>query len=220
MLRWKPLTDRASSVSDPEKTRPVLVIGATGYIGGRLVPKLLELGYTVRVMGRSLSKLESRPWATHPRLEAVQGDVLDANSLKTAVRGCWAAFYLDHSMNASRGDFAYLDRLAAWNMAGASGRSTFKRIIYLGGVGGRERPKAQQAPPLAARGGQDFALRSRPRHNVAGRDDPRVGERLVRNSALPRRSAPGHARAALGAHTRPAHLHPKRAQLPCGLPRI
>jgi uncharacterized protein YbjT (DUF2867 family) len=127
-------------MSDPKKTRPVLVIGATGYIGGRLVPKLLELGYTVRVMGRSMSKLESRPWATHTRLEAVQGDVLDVNSLKRAVRGCWAAFYLAHSMNTPRGDFAYLDRLAAWNMVEASGGSTLERIIYLGGLGDEKDP--------------------------------------------------------------------------------
>lgn len=127
-------------MSDPSKTRPILVIGATGYIGGRLVPKLLELGYTVRVMGRSLSKLESRPWATHARLEAVRGDVLDVRSLKRAVRGCWAAFYLVHSMSTSHRDFADLDRLAAWNMVEASGGSTLERIIYLGGLGDESDP--------------------------------------------------------------------------------
>ncbi|MHC1727659.1 MAG: SDR family oxidoreductase [Syntrophobacteraceae bacterium] len=125
---------------DPKKTRPVLVIGATGYIGGRLVPKLLELGYTVRVMVRSLSRLESRPWSTQPRLDPVQGDMLDVNSLKNAVRGCWAAFYLAHSMNAPKSDFAYLDRLAAWNMVEASGGSTLERIIYLGGLGEEKDP--------------------------------------------------------------------------------
>jgi len=96
---------QANRMSDPRKTQPVQVIGATGYIGGRLVPKLLEMGYTVRVIGRSLSKLESRPWASHPRLEAVRGDVLEVKSLKRAVRGCWAAYYLVHSMNATRPDF-------------------------------------------------------------------------------------------------------------------
>lgn len=125
---------------DPRKTRPVLVIGATGYIGGRLVPKLLELGYTVRVMGRSLSKLESRPWSNHARLEPVQGDVLDVDSLKRAVRGCWAAFYLVHSMTGSKRDFAYLDRLAAWNMVEASCGSLLDRIIYLGGLGDENDP--------------------------------------------------------------------------------
>lgn len=127
-------------MSDPKKIRPVLVVGATGYIGGRLVPKLLELGYTVRVMGRSLSKLESRPWATHPRLEAVQGDVQDLNSLKRALRGCWAAFYLVHSMNAPGPDFDYMDRRAAWNMVEASDGSLLERIIYLGGLGDENDP--------------------------------------------------------------------------------
>jgi len=125
---------------DPKKTRPILVTGATGYIGGRLVPKLLELGYTVRAIGRSLSKLESRPWANHPRLEAVQGDVLDVKSLKRAVRGCWASFYLVHSMNAPRRDFAYEDRCAAWNMVEASEGSSLSRIIYLGWLGDENDP--------------------------------------------------------------------------------
>jgi len=126
--------------SDPRKTGPVLVMGATGYIGGRLVPLLLELGYAVRVMGRSLPKLESRPWASHPKLEVVQGDVLDIQSLKKAVQGCWAAFYLVHSMNTSTSDFSYLDRVAAWNMVEASGSSTLERIIYLGGLGDESDP--------------------------------------------------------------------------------
>jgi uncharacterized protein YbjT (DUF2867 family) len=115
-------------------------MGATGYIGGRLVPKLLELGYTVRVMVRSMSKLKSRPWATHPRLEAVQGDLLDSAPLKRAIHGCRAAFYLVHSMTAPKRDFAYLDRLAAWNMVEASAGSTLERIIYLGGLGDENDP--------------------------------------------------------------------------------
>lgn len=127
-------------MSDPKRTRPVLVIGATGYIGGHLVPKLLELGYTVRVMGRSMSKLESRPWAAHPRLEAVQGDVLDIDPLKRAIRGCWAAFYLVHSMNTPKRDFASLDRLGAKNMVEASTGSSLERIIYLGGLGNENDP--------------------------------------------------------------------------------
>ncbi len=134
------LSRQVIDMSDSKKTRPVLVLGATGYIGGRLAPKLLDLGYTVRVMGRSLSKLESRPWGTHPRLEMVQGDMLDVNSLKRAVQGCWAAFYLVHSMNAPKDDFPYLDRLAAWNMVETSGGSTLERIIYLGGLGDESDP--------------------------------------------------------------------------------
>ncbi|MGO9415375.1 MAG: SDR family oxidoreductase [Syntrophobacteraceae bacterium] len=73
------------------KSRPILVIGATGYIGGRLVPLLIESGYKVRVLGRSLAKLCSRPWASHPLVEPMQGDALDPEDLKRAVEGCSAA---------------------------------------------------------------------------------------------------------------------------------
>jgi uncharacterized protein YbjT (DUF2867 family) len=67
---------------------PVLVTGATGYVGGRLIPALLQGGYRVRAMGRPLQKLACRPWARHPALELVQGDVLDLSSLEAAAAGC------------------------------------------------------------------------------------------------------------------------------------
>jgi len=86
------------------KSEPILVTGATGYVGGRLVPLLLDSGYTVRVMGRSMAKLQCRPWAHHPNVALVKADVLDADSLKEAARGCWAAFYLVHSMTSGAKD--------------------------------------------------------------------------------------------------------------------
>ena len=112
------------------RTEPVLVTGSTGYVGGRLVPRLLSSGHRVRVLGRSLSKLQSRPWAAHPLLEMAQADVLDLESLKKATQGCWAAFYLVHSMSARHKDFAEADRKAAVNMAKAAGDATMGRIIY------------------------------------------------------------------------------------------
>ncbi len=80
-------------------SKPVLVTGSTGYVGGRLVPQLLSSGFSVRVLGRSISKLEAKPWAADPRVKKVQADVLDYESLVHATKGCWAAFYLVHSMN-------------------------------------------------------------------------------------------------------------------------
>jgi uncharacterized protein YbjT (DUF2867 family) len=111
-----------------------LVTGATGYVGGRLVPALLQRGCRVRAMARSIEKLACRPWAGHPGAELVKGDVLDAASLEAAAAGCGAAYYLVHSMIAQEDRFAEADRTAARNMAAAAEAAGVKRIIYLGGL--------------------------------------------------------------------------------------
>lgn len=120
--------------SPQKKERPILVTGATGYVGGRLVPALLEAGYNVRAMGRSLAKLSDRPWSDHDRVELIQGDVLDLTTLMKAADGCRCAYYLVHSMIAQKGKFAEADRLAANNMVKAAEAATLERIIYLGGL--------------------------------------------------------------------------------------
>lgn len=113
----------------------ITVLGATGYVGGRLVPRLLEAGYRVRAVSRSVQKLQSRPWAVNPQVEIVSADVLDMNSLTEALKGCSAAYYLVHSMNPSHTDFAAADRQAAVNMRNASEQMALKQVIYLGGLG-------------------------------------------------------------------------------------
>jgi len=124
-----------STSSSALTEQPVIVFGATGYIGGRLVPRLLESGYTVRCAGRSLDKLRARPWADHQCVQLVECDVADADALVNCMKGCKAAFYLVHSMLAARGEYARRDRELARNFAGAAEQAELQRIIYLGGLG-------------------------------------------------------------------------------------
>ncbi len=124
--------------------RPVLVIGATGYIGGRLVPRLLQAGHKVRAMARSPQKILCRPWGRHPNLEVVQGDVMDLASMFDAAKGCRVAYYLVHSMISAKKDFAQVDRISAENMVQAALKAKMDRIIYLGGLGSEDDPNLSE----------------------------------------------------------------------------
>lgn len=115
--------------------RTVLVTGATGYIGGRLVPRLLEAGYAVRCFVREPRKLHSRTWIDHPRLNIVKGDASDPESLRDALRDCSSAYYLIHSMLAAGGDYQERDRKLAETFSEAAARAGVGRIVYLGGLG-------------------------------------------------------------------------------------
>lgn len=121
----------------PESASPKLiaVAGATGYIGGRLVPRLLADGFTVRCLVRSPRKLAARHWASDPRVELQQVDLSDCESLTTLLTGCEAAFYLVHSMASAGREYAAQDSNLASHFALAARRAGVGRIIYLGGLG-------------------------------------------------------------------------------------
>lgn len=115
--------------------RPVFVTGATGYIGGRLVPRLLAAGWPVRCLARTPRKLVGRAWAADSRVEIVAGDVGDPAALAQAMRGCAAAYYLVHSMLAAGAAYAEEDRRLARAFARAAAEAGVGRIVYLGGLG-------------------------------------------------------------------------------------
>lgn len=115
--------------------RPIFVTGATGYVGGRLVPALIEKGYLVRCLARDPRKLEQRTWFTHKSVEVVQGDVADQDRLKDLMQGCTAAYYLVHSMITAGSEYAERDQQLATCFADACAASNLKRIVYLGGLG-------------------------------------------------------------------------------------
>ncbi|HVQ77185.1 MAG TPA: NAD(P)H-binding protein, partial [Candidatus Binatia bacterium] len=119
----------------PKEARPVLVTGATGYVGGRLVPRLLAAGYRVRCLARSRAKLAARHWASDPRVQAVEADLGDVEATAAAMRGCGPAYYLVHSMLATGGRYAEEDRRTAGAFARAAEQAGLSRIIYLGGLG-------------------------------------------------------------------------------------
>ena len=135
----------------------ILVTGATGYVGARLVTRLLDKGYRVRATGRTLERLRKRPWANHPDVELFPADMIDPASIARACEGCAAAYYLVHSMEPGKGGFEEKDREGARTMARAAAESGLSRLIYLGGLGEENpalsrhlRSRAEVAEILAA----------------------------------------------------------------------
>jgi uncharacterized protein YbjT (DUF2867 family) len=113
----------------------VFVTGATGYIGGRLTPRLVERGYHVRCLVRSAAKVRARPWAGHERVEIVEGDAADEERLAAAMKGSVAAYYLVHSMDAAGPEYRQRDLSLAEAFGRAAFTSGVPSIIYLGGLG-------------------------------------------------------------------------------------
>ncbi|OBK74519.1 NAD(P)H-binding protein [Mycobacterium sp. 1274761.0] len=108
-----------------------LVTGATGYIGGRLVPRLVEAGLQVRAMARNPDKLATAPWREH--VEVVQGDLTEPDSLEAAFDGVDVVYYLVHSMGTAK-DFVAEERQSAGNVVEAARRTGVRRLVYLSGL--------------------------------------------------------------------------------------
>ena len=134
-----------SEVPEVPNAPVVLLTGASGYVGGRLIPLLEQQPVMLRCLARSPEKMRSR---VKESTQIVRGDVLDAPSLDEALRGVHTAYYLVHLMSGSK-DFEKEDRQAATNFAQAAKKAGVRRIIYLGGLGDDADPKL--SPHLRSR---------------------------------------------------------------------
>lgn len=122
-----------------------LVTGATGYIGGRLVPRLLDRGYGVRVLARNPDKLAGIGWRDD--VDVARGDLGDAESLQAAFDGMDVVYYLVHSMGTSS-DFVAAEARSARNVVDAARRAGVRRLVYLSGL---HPPDAELSPHLRSR---------------------------------------------------------------------
>ena len=138
--------------SQPERQH-ILVTGATGYVGGRLVPRLLAAGHRVRCVVRDPERLAGHAW--RDQVEVVQGDLMAPEALAPAMQGIDLLYYLVHSLGAGE-DFARRDREAALACAATARRMGVRRIIYLGGLGD---PDADLSRHLRSRQETGDALR-------------------------------------------------------------
>ena len=131
----------------------ILVTGATGYVGGRLVPRLLEAGYRVRVLVRDAARLQGRAWLK--QVEVVNGDALAPETLTAALKDVSIAYYLIHGMQGGKVNAEH-DLQMARNFANAAGEANIERIIYLGEL---VDPTSNLSPYLRARHETGYALR-------------------------------------------------------------
>jgi uncharacterized protein YbjT (DUF2867 family) len=148
----------SNSTANSSDLRPIILLtGATGYVGGRLLQNLEVAGQHLRCLVRNPAAVRSKAAET---TELVTGDVLDLASLNAAMAGVHTAYYLVHSMG-SNGDFELEDRQAAQNFAAAAQSAGVRKIIYLGGLGESQ---------------EDLSAHLRSRHEVG---------RILRESGVP-----------------------------------
>lgn len=132
----------------------ILVTGATGYIAGHLIPRLLERGYRVRCLARDPAGLHGQAWL--PQVEVARGDLMLPETLNISLNGVSKAYYLVHSMSSGR-NYAERDLQAARNFGEAALAANLQQIIYLGGLAD---PETAIAPHMRSRILTGEALRS------------------------------------------------------------
>ena len=143
---------------EPNDPQRVLVLGATGYVGGRLIPELIAAGHRVRCLARTPNKLAGRPWRDD--VDVVEGDLLDPDSLGAAFHDIDIVYYLVHSLGTGDG-FEDRERRCAANAAAAAEAAGVGQIVYLGGLGD---PDDDLSAHLRSRHavGRELARRSTP----------------------------------------------------------
>lgn len=139
---------RAIGMTGDDLPLRCLVTGATGYIGGRLVPELLAAGHSVRCLARTPGKLRDHPWSG--QVEAVRGDVTDEADVRAAMEGMDVAYYLVHALGTGR-DFEETDRRAARNFGAQARAAGIRRIVYLGALSPSGVPEHTLSPHLRSR---------------------------------------------------------------------
>jgi len=133
----------------------ILVTGATGYVGGRLIPELLHAGHELRCLVRDASRMPDKWW--RDKVEIVEADVLDEASLQEVFSGIEIAYYLIHSLGGFQHDLVSTEERAARNFGRSAHRQNVDRIIYLGGI---EPNSAKTSKHLGSRVKTGEALRS------------------------------------------------------------
>jgi len=167
-----------------EKARKILITGASGYIGGRLLNTLIEKEVAVRCMARNPQLLKARIGG---KAEIVKGDAFNTSSLINALSGIDTAYYFIHSL-AGTEDFHEQDKIAAKNFREAASAAGVKKIIYLGGLG--------KEPGLSK---HLASSKHNPAYRVACLNRDWVGEPFFRNGESACRKTPNHDNAPVGA---------------------
>ncbi|MEM1225505.1 MAG: SDR family oxidoreductase [Planctomycetota bacterium] len=123
----------STQISKPPKN--ILICGATGYVGGRLIRRLIEEGHRVTCLVRRPEKLTKFSWHQHPKLAVIAGELEDRSAVAQALQGIDVAYYLVHSMQSAKGTYAKRDRDLASSFVTRATQSSCQRIVYLGGLG-------------------------------------------------------------------------------------